>query len=367
MTEKSTQPLVSVITPVYNGEEFLAECIESVLAQTYQNWDYTIVNNRSTDRTLEIAQTYAARDVRIRVQDNREFLPIIQNHNSAIRQISPHSKYCKVVFADDWLFPQCLTEMVKVAEEHPTVGIVGAYGLDGSRVLWTGLPYPSTFVSGRELCRRALFGGPYIFGTATSLLIRSDLIRSRHPFYDEASLHADQEVCFELLQISDFGFAHQVLTYSRIRPNSNHEFAQYIDSIALGNLGIVLKYGPIYLTSEEYETGKEPWLKSYYLLLAKSVLRLRDRAFWEYHLRRLDALGYKLDRLRLAKALAGELFASLTRPIDAFRGVLDWWPRRLSTNRKAQGDSQKVIPILAPTAPAENFPHQAKSKEVIRR
>ena len=59
------QPQVSVITPVYNGEEFLSECIQSVLSQTYQNWDYTIVNNRSTDRTLEIAQSYAARDPRI--------------------------------------------------------------------------------------------------------------------------------------------------------------------------------------------------------------------------------------------------------------------------------------------------------------
>jgi len=39
-----TQPLVSIITPVYNGAEFLRECIESVLAQTYANWDYTILN-----------------------------------------------------------------------------------------------------------------------------------------------------------------------------------------------------------------------------------------------------------------------------------------------------------------------------------
>ena len=65
-------PLVSVVTPVYNGERFLRECIESVLAQTYQHWDYTIVDNSSTDQTSEIAREYAARDSRIRVLRNAE-------------------------------------------------------------------------------------------------------------------------------------------------------------------------------------------------------------------------------------------------------------------------------------------------------
>src|SRR5690242_20501129 len=53
------KPFVSVLTPVYNGEAYLAECIESVLAQTYPNFEYIIVNNCSKDRTLEIAQSYA--------------------------------------------------------------------------------------------------------------------------------------------------------------------------------------------------------------------------------------------------------------------------------------------------------------------
>ena len=51
------EPFVSVLTPVYNGEDFLAECIESVLSQTHGNFEYIIVNNRSTDRSLEIAFT----------------------------------------------------------------------------------------------------------------------------------------------------------------------------------------------------------------------------------------------------------------------------------------------------------------------
>ena len=158
------QPLVSVVTPVYNGAEYLRECIESVLAQSYENWDYLIVNNCSKDRTLEIAQEYAARDPRIHIHSNQSFASVIENHNISLRQISPQSKYCKVVFADDWLFPDCLMEMVKIAELHSSVGIVGAYGLDGKEVLWQGLVYPSTFVSGRDLCSTTLLGGPYVSG-----------------------------------------------------------------------------------------------------------------------------------------------------------------------------------------------------------
>ena len=60
-------PLVSVVTPVHNGEAFLRECIESVLAQTYSHWEYIIVDNCSTDRTLEIASEYAIKDTRIKI------------------------------------------------------------------------------------------------------------------------------------------------------------------------------------------------------------------------------------------------------------------------------------------------------------
>ena len=71
---KATQPLLSIVTPLYNEAEHLPQCIESVLAQTYQNWDYTIVNNRSTDASGEIARRYAAKDPRIRVLDNQHRL-----------------------------------------------------------------------------------------------------------------------------------------------------------------------------------------------------------------------------------------------------------------------------------------------------
>ena len=78
------QPLVSIITPVYNGDAYLRECIESVLRQTYHNWEYIIVNNRSEDATLAIAEEYASSVSRgFRVITNKEFVGQVANQNIA--------------------------------------------------------------------------------------------------------------------------------------------------------------------------------------------------------------------------------------------------------------------------------------------
>ena len=205
-----SSPLVSVVTPVYNSEQYLAECIESVLAQTYTNWEYVIINNCSADHSLEIMRFYARRDGRIRLHNNTQFLSQLQNLNHTFRQISPESKYCKVVHADDWLFPECIDQMVQVAEANPSVGIVSAYRLEEDYVDLNGLPYPSTVVPGQEICRLCLLDNLRVFGSPTSLLIRSDIIRSRETFYKESLLHADTEACFDILQDHDFGFVHRL-------------------------------------------------------------------------------------------------------------------------------------------------------------
>ena len=298
-----SQPLVSVVTPVYNTEKYLAECIESVLAQTYENWEYVIVNNCSTDRSLEIAQRYAQQDARIRVHNNDEFLNQMQNWNHALRQISAASKYCKVLHADDWLFPECISRMVKAAEAHPSVGIVGAYRLDETRVNLDRLPYPSTIVSGREICRLTLLGELYVFGSPTSLLIRSDFIRNSEAFYDESIIQADKKVCFDILQTSDFGFVHQVLTYTRRHNESMTSLIHRFDTRRLGKLIYLTKYGPVFLSEEEYEERFKRAMKSYYQFLARSVFESRGKEFWDYHRNGLEDLGHPLNWVKLVKTL----------------------------------------------------------------
>jgi glycosyltransferase involved in cell wall biosynthesis len=314
--ESLSLPLVSVVTPVYNGAEYLAECIESVLAQTYRNWDYTIVDNCSTDGTAEIAQAYAAKESRIRVIRNREFLPAVPNHNVALCQLSPQSKYCKVVFGDDWIFPRCLEEMVAAAEENPSVGIVGAYGLEGRTLTSAGLDYPSRCVSGREVCRRLFLEDVYVFGSATSVLYRSDLVRSRDPFYNESNVHADEESCIVLLKTSDFSFIHQILTFQRMRPDSISRFTQDLNTFVAGRLYSLVTHGRDFLTEEEFELSMNALLAKYYNFLAVSLLRGQDKKFWEYHRSKLaETVGF--SRARLAGSILARLCRAVLNPYES--------------------------------------------------
>jgi glycosyltransferase involved in cell wall biosynthesis len=314
--------LVSIVTPMYNEAKFIAECIESVLAQTYQNWEYVIVDNCSSDESLRIAGRYAERDHRIRIYENPRFLKAVPNFNAALRHISPASKYCKVVFADDWIFPECLERMIAVSEAHPSVGLVGAYALEGCQVVRAGLPYTSVVVSGRDVCRRLFLEHMDVFGTATSLLYRADLVRSHERFYNEDNIHADTEVCIDLLKSCDFGFVHQVLTFTRLRQRSLVTMSRSLNTFAAGIVHHLAVHGRSFLTEEEFAFCMSRALSGYYRSLAGSLLRGREKAFWEYHKRILRDAGVGFSRARLVKALLAKLLLASLNPKDAIDRLL---------------------------------------------
>jgi glycosyltransferase involved in cell wall biosynthesis len=313
MTSSATAaPLVNVVIPVYNGEQFIAHAIKSVLAQTYQNFDLTVLNNASTDGTRAIAEEFAQHDRRIRVITNPSLINVVANHNKAFSLVTDDAKYVKILGADDWLFPNCLEEMVSVAEQYPSVGMVTSYALAGRRVIWDGMPYPSTFLSGREACRLRFLKDLKIFGGPSASLIRASVVRAKVPFYNPLNYHGDTEAYLELLQHHDFGFVHQVLSYLRKGEESRTtSYLERVNSYQAEFLDEVLKFGPIYLTPSEFRHCRRKVTRVYYRLLAHSVLELRGKEFWDYHLRYLKAMGHRVSRPKLALYLLGE---SLLRP-----------------------------------------------------
>ncbi len=323
VTDPEQEPLVSVVTPVYNGADYLAECIESVLAQEYQNWEYIIADNCSTDGSLEIAQSFAKRNPRVRVHSNDRFLGLAENWNHALRHISPQSKYCKVVHADDLLFPECISRMMAVAEKNPSVGIVGAYSLYGDRVKPEGLPYPTRIIPGRDVCRSMLMGGPNVFGSPTVTMIRSDIVRRRDTFYDEDKVYLDMAVCFDVLQHYDFGFVYQVLTFTRLHEKSvTSSMYSPMRLHKLGKLQVTKAYGPVFLNRRECEARLAEELAGYYKVLSRHILRRNERGFWSYHRDALNQLGEPLRYRRLARAWLLHLIDRLSNPGATIRGQL---------------------------------------------
>lgn len=286
------EPFVTVVTPVFNGEDHIVECIESVLAQTYRNWNFVIVDNASTDATPEIAQQYAALDSRIQHLRFEEFVEATANHNRGFDSISDASEFCKVVQADDWLFPECLERMTAAAAGNPSVGMIGAYQLRGTSVDLTGLPSTTTVASGREILRGSLLGHFNVTGPPTATMLRSSCIRARRPFWNEHFRHEDEDATFWMLSNHDFAFVHQVLTFSRPQAGSRWEWSEQMNSHDAENIVFLLRYGravadgtPV-LTEGEYRARLRHRLRNFVWWHARQVgrfSRLRDPEFFELH------------------------------------------------------------------------------------
>jgi glycosyltransferase involved in cell wall biosynthesis len=300
----SAAPRVSVVTPFYNTAPYLAECIESVLAQSHGDLEYVLVDNHSSDGGGEIAARYAARDRRLRVVSPPSFLGQVPNYNFALRQIAADTRYCKIVQADDTIFPGCLAEMVALAQAHPSIGVVSAYRMFGPEVQPTGLPHTRTFLTGRDACRIVLKDGIYLFGSPTTVMFRADLVRGRVPFYAEGRFFEDAEICFDLLAEHDFGFVHQVLSFTRTDNDSLWRGMRGYNGWLLARRNQLAQYGRQCLTPDEFDAAWRRRERHYRSFLAEAWLEGRDEAFWKFHRDGLATVGDAIDRAALVRDAA---------------------------------------------------------------
>ena len=152
----------------FNREAYIAEAIESVLVQTYPDFELIVVDDASTDRTVAIAREYAARDPRVRVVVNERNLGDYPNRNRAATLA--RGRYLKYHDSDDVLYPYCLDIMVRLLEAEPTAG----FGLTGPG--WPGGPTPILSTPRMNYQREFLGYGMFMCGPACAMF-RTEVFR----------------------------------------------------------------------------------------------------------------------------------------------------------------------------------------------
>ena len=118
-------PKVSIVLPTYNGEKFIRESIDSILGQTFTDWELIIVNDCSTDGTPDIVNRYAALDSRIRVINNKENQKLPESLNIGFREA--RGEYLTWTSDDNMYLPSALEIMAAYLDEHPNEVMVCAW------------------------------------------------------------------------------------------------------------------------------------------------------------------------------------------------------------------------------------------------
>lgn len=290
-----SRPIVSVVTPVYNGAAFLRDCIESVLGQSFRDWEYLIHDNRSSDDSYRIAEHYTRRDSRIRLFQASQFCGIWRNHNLALGQIHSDSRYCKIVHADDWLDAHCLERMLAVAEAHPSAGLVSSYRLVGKHLDGDGLFEPGqNLMDGRQVLARAFLEDVIVTGSPSTLLIRAEIVRRSANFFDEDFWHSDTDAANRVLLDWDCGFAHQVLSYTRLHSAAQTSRSDRINTWIANEGRQLIRYGRLTLSKAQYRRLARRFVGRYAWFLGKQVLRpwrYADTDYHKFHYHEIERMG----------------------------------------------------------------------------
>lgn len=211
----NNKPRVSVLMPVYNGKKYLREAIDSILGQTYCNYEFIIINDGSTDGSANLVRLY--KDERIRFIDNGINIGLPSTLNKGIELAV--GEYIVRMDQDDISLPARIKKQVDFMDNHPEIGICG------TRIKFIGIPYrPWRYLvyeyptKPKDIMARSLFNSVFAH---SSVIMRRNLLERFRLRYDPNDLYAEDYgfwqkcvFCFPLANISE-----PLLLY-RVHPTS---------------------------------------------------------------------------------------------------------------------------------------------------
>jgi glycosyltransferase involved in cell wall biosynthesis len=213
MAEQNNSRMVSVLMPVYNCEKYVAQAIESILHQTFESFEFIIINDASTDHTQEIIASF--QDPRIRVYQNSTNLGLTRSLNIGIDLCK--GKYIARMDGDDISHPDRLARQVTFLEDHPHTGLVGT---DYERIASDGTR------SGKIITHRTdwqlvhwmlYFENPIAHPT---VCLRSDLIREVKGYDENFRYTQDYDLWDRLSGITHLANLPELLLFRRFGDES---------------------------------------------------------------------------------------------------------------------------------------------------
>ena len=226
-------PLVTVLMPVYNGKKYLEEAIKSILNQTFRDFEFLIIDDGSTDNSVEIMGLF--NDARIRIERNKTNLGLIKTLNKGFGLSK--GKYIARMDCDDISLPKRLSVQVNFMEKHPEIGVCGSWiKVIGLRKKFIN----KYFQKHEELKANLLFSTSFAH---PSVIIRKELIDKYNLEYDEQYKHAeDYELWSRMVGHTNMANINKVLFHYRMHPTSiskknSSEQVENSNNVRLGLLG----------------------------------------------------------------------------------------------------------------------------------
>lgn len=266
------QPLISVCIPVYNCAPFIGLAIESVLKQSCQDFEIVVVDNCSTDNTVEEVRSYS--DSRIRLFQNSTNIGMIPNFSKSVSHAS--GKYIKILPADDLLYPDCLqlqSQILEADKEEKISLVCGSRNVinDAGKVLFSR-SFSSSLVelSGPQAINKVIRSGGNIIGEGGAVMFRRSVMAKTGEFNSFIFYVLDLDHWFKILMHGNLVAIPQVVSAFRVSASSasvniaDKQKKDYFNFIDL------VKSRPEYgLTGFNYRFGK---LKTWILTQVKKLI-----------------------------------------------------------------------------------------------
>ena len=273
--------LVSIIVPIYNAEKYLDSCIQSVLRQTYTNWELILIDDGSTDKSGRIAEEYGFADERITVFHQKN-LGVSLARNQGIDEAT--GNYVVFLDADDELIEDCLAKTVNIAEETNADVVAGRscenQELFQDRIIWTGA----------EALENSLKDHLFTYSACAKLIRREFIGKTR--FTPDIRINEDSYFVFQLLcKQNVFVLTNDVIYFYRANSESSSRTVfseKYFDILKVSDL----KYKKIEEQFPQmHDLAKNMLLKARMNVLRILAVRTRD----EYRDVEKKLLEYILD------------------------------------------------------------------------